>query len=206
MLADGFDNDCARLIGFLARLEANHAEHKAPNIGITLTGLELAYELAYLKVFLLWEHLLESVFLRLLCGYSSSLGVETPAAGLSFSKTLDAARIVVLGTRDYVMWHNPEAVRKRAEKFFLVPGGHFRQVILASEADLKKFAEVRHRIAHVQDHAQAQFDTATMDLAGKRYPASSAGRFLRDEVAQAHGVRWLNHIQRELSTVAHQLC
>src|SRR4029077_1888067 len=85
--------------------------------------LEALYELAYLRVFAAWEMCLEAVFYRSLCGFASAAGKETLVSGRYYS-TLAAAESAVLGNRSYVLWHNPQHVIDRCQKFIRsgVPG------------------------------------------------------------------------------------
>jgi hypothetical protein len=148
-----------------------------PQIGVVT--IELAYELAFLRVFLAWEVFLEDVFLRLLCGYARSGGALEPlAAGQNYRRTLADAEIAVLQGRAYKLWHNPTDVVDRAKIFFT--GSAFELAIASKQADLGYYAAIRHRIAHAQEHARIQFDLATMQLAARRYRGSRPGRFLRD--------------------------
>jgi hypothetical protein len=193
------------LLNFLGRLETNHSTIQVPNARLTLTGLELAYELAYLKVFLLWESFQEQVFFRLLSGFASNGGPEPRLGGAPYVRTLALAEAAVLGGKDFVLWHNPVRVIGRSDRFFEPAGSYFRNVILVNSAALTHYAAVRHRVAHSQEHARGAFDTATMAVASRRYPGGSAGKFLRDSDGQA-APKWINVITGELSKVAHQFC
>ena len=59
---------------------------------LTVTGLELSYELAYLRIFGFWESFLEQCFVRLLCGYErGSNGPETMLTGQPYSSKIEDA-------------------------------------------------------------------------------------------------------------------
>jgi hypothetical protein len=204
LMADQLQTDFSKLSSFLQRLEVNYATVQVPQSRITLSGLELAYELCYLKAFLLWEVFQEQVFLRLLCGFHSNGGGEPRIAGAPYFRNINLANAAVLGGRDYRLWHNPLGVVRISDQFF-TPASYFRQTIQINRVALERYAAVRHRIAHAQNHAEAQFDVATMGLAGRRYPASSAGRFLRDHRA-GQAERWMTYITNDLVSVAHQFC
>lgn len=165
--------------------------------------LELIYELAFVRLFLAWEEFLEESLVRYLCGYSHIHGQETPLAGQYYS-TLDSARSAVRGGRDYVLWHNPDQVVKRAQRW--LDNSRHELIIGSSIGRLEYFAAIRHRIAHSQSHARAQFDAATMALIARRYKGGRPGRFLRDWVPGAHPpIRWLDRIGNELMGLAHQI-
>lgn len=172
---------------------------------ITLTHLELSYELAFLRVYLAWESLLEDALLRLLCGYRHSGGPEPLLHGKIYYPNLADAETAILGGRNYRLWHTPSEVIGRARS--LLVGSRYEIVIASAGTRLGRFAAVRHRIAHSQKHAQQQFDQATMALTGRRYPGSRAGRFLRDWTPSiTPPIRWLNTMFHELSGLSHQIC
>jgi hypothetical protein len=184
----------------------------------TLARVELLYELAYLRFFVMWEELLECVFFRSLCGYQSRAGQEVlvPAAcGPGFIgphfRSLSGAETVVYGGADFLLWHDPDKVIKRCKKYILSgPGAGPAQqenVITSSYDRLKHFAAIRHRIAHEQEDARNKFDTATHHFVGHKYAASRPGRFLRDfEPASAPPKRWLAAIADELIGLMGQIC
>jgi len=165
--------------------------------------LEALYETSFLRIFLLWEDFLEQSFLRYLCGYESSTG---PAAlrAAKFPKLSDA-ETAVLGTRDYVSWANPDSVISRSR--YYMNGGVHETVLNSDLSRLEAFTAVRNRIAHSSDYARQQFDNATILLVGRRFSASSAGRFLRQTaVSLPIPETWLQHIAAELKSLALQLC
>jgi hypothetical protein len=170
---------------------------------LTITRLEALYEVAFLRVFLVWETFLEQSFYRYLCGHVSALGACTliyPAHA-----TIAAAEAAVLGTNDYVSWANATKVVRRAQRHMT---GSFHEIVLLSDlARMGHFTAVRNRIAHTSQFARNEFDVATRALALHRYPGSSAGRFLRDRaVAGPIPKTWIEVIADELKALAHQIC
>jgi len=167
--------------------------------------LEALYEMAYLKVFIGWEILLEETFLRLMCGYEIGGTKPTFAGSHRAFGSIPAARTALYNGRDYLLWHNPMAVAKRCQEWFV--NGIHSQVVASQVARLQSCAAVRHRIAHGSDQAKRAMDSASMQLSGRRYPASSAGRFLRDWKADDPMVqeRWLRVITNELTGLGYQL-
>jgi hypothetical protein len=165
---------------------------------------ELLYELAYLRIFIQWETLLEQVFPRYLCGYVSIAGTGYAAISGTFSASLQDAEARLLGGRQYVLWHNPREIVGRA-KNFLVNCPH-ETTIASYSAQLGDLAAVRHRIAHGQPNAKQRFDIATANFAGRRYRGARPGRFLRDwDRSAAPPRRWLATLGTELRNVAQQL-
>lgn len=207
-LADGFEVAVRRAEEYVVRLEQANASlgsmPNAPQIGVS--ALELSYELAYLRIFLAWEEFLSECFLRLLCGYQArGIGQEPLRPGVHYLPTIAQADAAVLGGQRYKLWHSPQQVATRAQGYF--QNGNFERVVSSAAPMIEECAVVRHRIAHAQDHARREFDLTTMALAGKRYPASRAGRFLRDwDASPLQRRRWLVVLSSRLCGLARQLC
>ena len=87
----------------------------------TTRRLESLYELAYLRVFAAWESILESIFLRSLCGFASRAGQEILVTG-TYHRTIANAEIAVLSGQSYMLWHNPTKVVARCKKH-IISGG-----------------------------------------------------------------------------------
>jgi hypothetical protein len=205
-----YDQELAGSIS-LAKSFTEHIEQMrigavtGPRAIVKMSDVEFSYELAFLRIFLAWEVLLENVLLRLMCGYQHSGGQEALRSGRRYYKTIMDAETAVLGGRLYKLWHNPRHVIERAEAF--LNRSRFEAVLKSAESSLTHYASVRHRIAHSQKHAQREFDRATMSLAGKRYQGSRPGRFLRDWVATSNPPkRWISATSDELQGLAQQLC
>lgn len=199
-----FAANAAASLGLVRRIEAARvAGRRGDQNRISLTDVELAYELAFLRVFTAWEALLEDVFLRLMCGYERSGVAETLVGGAAPHRTLALAEAAMLHGQQYVLWHNPARVVQRAQSTLI--NGNFQQVIQSAQARLGQLAAVRHRIAHEQHDASAQFNSVSMAIAGKRYKASRPGRFLRD-VSSNPPDRWIDALTAELRSLATQLC
>lgn len=162
--------------GELARADARPDSRTYRDL--TPARLEALYEMAYLRVFIAWEDLLEESFVRLMCGYESGGYSPQFKASRTRQKDIATARTSLYGPRDYLLWHNPHYTIQRCSDWF-VDGIHSR-VIASDLADLEQLAKVRHRIAHASAQVQQGMDGASMHLAGRRYPGASAGRFLRD--------------------------
>lgn len=173
----------------------------------TITRIEALYELAYLRVFAAWESLLESVFYRSLRGYTSRAGQETLIVGAHYG-SLAAAEAAVLGGNQFLLWHSPSKVIRRCQQHIRSGAGCPAQqetVLSSHQARLEHFGAVRHRIVHEQTDAKNKFDAATTAIAGRTYPASRPGKFLRDWDASAPRKRWLDVLMSELVGLAGQL-
>lgn len=163
--------------------------------------IEYLYEAAYLRLFVRWESFLEASFYRYMCGYECSQGQQTLVQPASYRPSIAAAESDVLGTRSYILWHNPTYVVKRSQKYFV--NGRHELVINSVLSLLEHYANIRHRIAHGQSDARTKFDAATMHLAARHYHGSRPGRFLRDQ--HPSGVRQLERIATDLVALAKQI-
>jgi hypothetical protein len=172
--------------------------------------LEALYELAYLRVFAAWETCLEAVFYRSLCGYASAAGQETLVSGGPYYPTLAAAESAVLSGKSYRLWHAPQQVIDRCQKFIKsgTPGCPAVQenVISSNLTHLSNLSYIRHRVVHDQADAKRKFDAATLQIAARTYPASRPGKFLRDwdRSALPHR-RWLEVTIAGLTALTSQM-
>lgn len=172
---------------------------------IRLTDIELAYELAYLRIFIAWEILLEESLLRFMCGYTHSNGREPLIPGTQYQSSRLNAEKTLLSGKSYLLWHNPSHVIGRASRVF--QNSRYEQILASTQQRLTYLAAVRHRIAHQQKDAIQKFDLASMRLAGKRYRGSRPGRFLREWRLGANPPsRWLGELAAELESLSRQIC
>jgi hypothetical protein len=211
-----FDNDLLNgaqtAIAIVTAGELSHSSGTAPvKKAWKISRLEALYELAYLRIFATWEMCLESIFLRSLCGYESKAagGPEQPVAG-HYYRSIAAAETAVLGSKVYMLWHNPSHVITRCNTHIRTGPGCpcVQATVLASNlARLEYFSHTRHRIVHThQSDAKAKFDAATMSLAGRTYLASRPGKFLRDHDYSKSPTRpWLDAIADEMVLLTGQM-
>lgn len=201
-LSTDFKIASLRLLELVRRLELNFKTVKHGNSSISLTNLQLTYELAYLKAFLAWETFQEAVFLRLMCGYAGPNGQEPLQPGVAYYRSTNDANAALLAGKDFVLWHNRDVVVKPFDRYFNSPASPFRST-LANSPRLPGYSAIRHRIAHLQDHARAQFDQATNLIAHKRYRGSRPGEFLRDQdITLPDRPRYLKIILDDLGSLA----
>lgn len=178
--------------------------------------VEFLYELAYLRLFAEWESVLESIFVRSLCGFASRSGQETLCRGSYFS-TLDLAETAMFAaesrgghTKTFLLWHNSLQIINRCRlhirpRSATIPGIQ-ESIISSNQARLDAFSAIRHRIVHNQKDAKPKFDQATLLLVGRTYPASRPGKFLReDEARHALPRKWFEGISTELVNLASQM-
>lgn len=174
-----------------------------------MTRLEALYELAFLRVFAAWEMYMEAVFFGSLCGFASAAGQEQVVGGAYYS-TISAAETAVLGGQHYLLWQNPQKVIDRCQKFIKAGAGCpcVQETVFASSlTHLTHLASARHRIVHThQADAKSKFDAATAHIAGRTYPASRPGKFLRDwDTSTAPHRRWLEVLIGHLISLTAQV-
>lgn len=179
-----------------------------PNIGkgvrarLTAYRCRLIYELAYLRLFGIWEQFLEDILLRYVCGYTFGNFANVVRNGPT--PTLVAGKARLLANRDYVLLHNPGTVLSHLNRLF--QPGDFYQVVQSFQQPLEDFAAIRHRIAHTHEDARQKFDDTCIDLVTKRFPGSRPGFLLREWTTFGGlNVRWLDRIGKELTNIAYQL-
>ena len=119
-----------------ARLVKNAGKHL-----LSIPQTELVYELAFLRIFLSWETLLEATLLRLMCGYRISGGPEPLAQGRAYYTQLTTAEAALLGRQRYQLWHNPNQVVRRAQYFFL--NSRYEITLSSARSRLEHLAAVR---------------------------------------------------------------
>lgn len=175
----------------------------------SLVRLEALYELAYLRLFCAWEMCLEAVFLRSLCGYASRVGQEVLIRG-QYYPTLADARIAVMGVDGYMLWHNPIKVAALCHRHIVSRNlgcpALQENVIFSRIARLADLGAIRHRIVHDNNNARRKFNQATLAIAGRTYPASRPGKFLRSrDTSTAHNPRWIDVLMGELVGLASQI-
>lgn len=172
---------------------------------LRVADVELAYELAYLRIFLAWERFLETSLTRLICGYHHSQGQEPLKANTFYFNKVGDAEAAILGGRAYTLWHDPAKVVQRAERW--LSNSRFALVINSAHNNLIHYASIRHRIAHDQDDGRVKFDLASMALSARRYKGARPGRLLRDwQLGANPPKRWLSVLGDELGSYAAQIC
>ncbi len=169
---------------------------------LTMVRIETLYEVSFLRIFASWEAFIEDSLLHMLCGFESALYRPTFKTGYVQAKSLAAARSMLFGARAFMLWYDPATIRRHSSRFLV--GSPQDSVAASSSSRLEWFAFVRNRIAHDSADAQRKFDTASINLAGRRFPRSRPGKFLRFEDPKAH-ISFLDSIASELKALAAQI-
>jgi len=172
--------------------------------------IEYLYELAYLRLFAAWETTIESVFLRMMCGHSTRFGQTERLTVGTYCRSLRDAEMAVLAGNRYVLWHNAGIIVQRCQNHFRrrrIGAPPIMEAIISSHrARLDAWAAIRHRIVHEQNDARVRFDQASTMFAGRTYPASRPGKFLKDFDGRSTPPQtWIETAISELSGLASQM-
>jgi hypothetical protein len=163
--------------------------------------LEALYEAVYLRIFSSWEAFIEDVLTRFMSGYRTTAYGPLPAPTCPPSQTIKAARAILYGNNNYMLWHDPNRSANRISKY--VTGSPLETTLRSQQARLEVFAAIRHRIAHSSDDARVKFDAAATTLAGSQY-GGRPGRLLRaaDLSDPLNQSKWILRISTELVAAA----
>lgn len=201
-LADQFDTEVRRALGLIAATERVRASN--PNTQVkhefSIYRIELIYELAYLRIFVFWEQFLEESLVRYLCGYSNVNGQQVPISG-AYERRIEDARNRIKRGRQFLLWHDPQRVANRARGY--ITGGTHETIISSNLPDLQHFANIRHRIAHLQEDARVKFELSSMSLCGRRFRGARPGKLLRYWFSSTE--RWVDKIALDLVNLAKQI-
>lgn len=116
-------------------------------------------EAAVVRTHIAWERFLEQSFLSYLVGETSISGA--PVVTYLHPPSVDHANRVVIGTRTYVDWGNPEIVVKLAGLYF--PSGTPYKVTLEGvQSDLSDLRAVRNAAAHLSTSTSTQLDRVAL--------------------------------------------
>jgi len=193
-----------QLPAILEEIKANARPGTSEHRLLHAKRIEAAYEMAFLRVFIAWEDVLERSFIRYLSGCANSQGRQIPAQGVQFAKNISDAEAQLYGKNDYLLWHKTSRVISRSKQFFQL--GLHEQVCQSNLARLEAFASIRHRIAHGQEDSKTKFDLATMQLVGRRFHGSRPGPFLREfDMSLSPARRWIDIISDELVALIRQI-
>lgn len=201
-LADQFGVEVRKALDLIEATEKVRSSNPSAQVkrDFSIYRIELIYELAYLRIFLFWEQFLEESLVRYLCGYENAHGRELLTSGV-YDRRIEDARNRIRRGRSFLLWHNPQEVVNRARGY--IASGTHETVINSNLIDLQHFANIRHRIAHLQEDARRKFDTASMRLCGKRFHGARPGKLLRHKFSPT--VRWVEKIGGDLLNLAKQI-
>lgn len=201
-LADQFGAEVRKALGLIEATEKVRSSNPSAQVKheFSIYRIELIYELAYLRIFVFWEQFLEESLIRYLCGYSNANGRQLLSSG-SYDRRIEDARNRIKAGRTFLLWHDPQGVVNRVRGY--IAGGIHETVINSNLPDLQHFANIRHRIAHLQEDARLKFDRSSMSLCGKRFRGARPGRLLRHKFSSTE--RWVEKIGLDLLHLAKQI-
>jgi len=118
-------------------------------------------ESSFLKLFIAWEHFLESCFIDYLMNEQSILG-NRPA---KFANPIDPnhAQELLIGTQKYVDWSNPEITRKLS-KIYFHQGYVFNTQLGAIQTQLFDLKTIRNSAAHLSSTTSSKLDALSSRL------------------------------------------
>lgn len=174
-LCNAFQAECDRAIALVNAIESARAP-----AGRAIPALQrnLVFETAFLRILLGWESFLEDVFLHYLTGRpGTGSGRFSPIVR---PRSIDIARRVVQGDREYIDWTSAAKVKARA-KHWLGSSDPFDRAFQGVPA-LKDMYRVRNRIAHASEKSKAEFAAARSRLVPNRsnYKGFGPGMVLRN--------------------------
>lgn len=114
-------------------------------LGLPRVQLEIIAELAFLRVFMAWENFLEESFVRYLVGGASPSGYRPKS--FVHPPTLDVARKLMRGEREYVKWNSSSAIIARSGIYF-DDGAPYKTALQGITAELDAMNIIRNRITH----------------------------------------------------------
>lgn len=138
--------------------------------------MEALYESAYLRIFVSWEVFQEEITVRMMAGARTPSYTPQPAVNATLHPSLTAARTALYGSRDYLLWHNPDAVIKRVSK--VLDSSPLENVLTQNKLTLDDFAQIRHKVAHGSEDAITKFKVAAQRMTGVAHNGSP-GKLLR---------------------------
>lgn len=107
-----------------------------------------------IKIFLVWEDFLESVFIRYMCGAQTQSGYS-PTLLRAVQPNLSSAIQNILNNNSYLSW-NIRNTQNRAAQYFQ-NGDPFNSVIGSFRLTIKDITTIRNAIAHRSDFARNNF-------------------------------------------------
>lgn len=199
-----FEDDCAQTLNWLGATEALWmAAPPTTQVRRNLKApqMEALYEAAFLRIFAAWEVFQEDATVRLMAGAASPTYQPKAQPGYSLHRSLKAARSALYGNSPFLLWHNPPKSIQRISKF--LDGAPIEVELTNSQNRLQHLGNIRHRVAHSSEDADAKFKTAALHITGVAFNGSP-GKLLRahDVTDPLNLKRWVFVITNELLDIA----
>ncbi|MFJ6156615.1 hypothetical protein ACIQF8_14015 [Pseudarthrobacter sp. NPDC092184] len=163
--------------------------------------MEALYEAAYLRIFAAWEVFQEDATVRLMAGAASPTYQPKAPSGASLHPSLKAARLSLYSGSQFLLWHSPTKAITRISR--VLDGSPIEVELSNSQNRLQHLGNIRHRVAHSSDDADAKFKVAALDITGISF-SGSPGKLLRahDATDPLNLKRWIFVITNELLEIA----
>jgi hypothetical protein len=116
---------------------------------------EFICESAFLRIFIAWESFLENSFVDYLLNEPSILN-KRPAKWVN-PINKEHAQEIIIGTKPYMDWSNPETIRKMSQIFFH-EGYVFNTTLSAIKNDLMDLRAIRNSTAHLSSSTSGKLD------------------------------------------------
>jgi hypothetical protein len=198
-----FESELLNIQSFLQKtkdfkIAAGHGVHRS----IGIRTVEMLAGLQLLRLYLVWEEFVESVFLRYICGCTSPSGF-CPFLLCTRESNLVGATKTVFGKYKYLGW-GPSDTIARAQIYF--QGGEpFSIAIGSAQRELEAIYTIRNRFAHRSEYAQDQFRRLVRSELGYNPPGMTPGRFLLSikTAATFRGQTFFDYYASVLLSLAH---
>ena len=148
-----------------------------------LRGIERHYiaELIIIRVFALFESVVEESACRLVCGAIYSDGVTPQLMRTrptrSFRRALDAMRRYNRTKPRILRWNKPAEIRANLD-MLLCSSEHFTTTFRAHGHFLADLRKVRNHIAHANPRTRTKFQQVVLNHYGAKVPSLTPGRML----------------------------
>lgn len=150
-----FATDITKTYNFYSEAKNFKFENASGNfVSIGNRKTEKIASFTLIKIFLVWEDFLESVFIRYMCGAQTQSGYS-PTLLQTIQPDLSSAIHSLLNNNSYLSW-NIRNTQNRAVHYFQ-NGEPFNNVIASFRQTIKDITTVRNAIAHRSDFARNNF-------------------------------------------------
>jgi len=158
-------------------------------------------EIAFLRMFLAWETLLEDSFILYLCGQRPPRG-RRPVRYAFPPNQKAASEWVLPERRDYAQWTDPQTVAQRAKRFFR-DGKPFDPVLRGNQNLLHEARTIRNAIAHSSANTRQKLEKVIRENL-KTLPINmTTGGFLSATVpALSPPISFLEHYMGKIEAAA----
>jgi len=145
------------------------------SLGIPRIQVEIIVEMAFLRIFVTWEHFLEESFIRYAVGAASPSGYAPNT--LIHPQNIGHALELILSGRNYVPWNSASEVTRRSALYF--EGGEpYRRALDPAAAELDEMNTIRNRITHKSVNSKNNFKAFIRTKFGHGIRGMTPGRFL----------------------------